>query len=86
MVSMIQFRQGLIAQMHRAAIDGRLNILINSRELYQALGGYPGSTRGMPSCCDAMQDEMKGGDILLVERTNAYGMTVRYKLPRSMQN
>jgi len=35
----------------------------------------------MPRCCDAMQDEMKPGDIVLVERANAAGMTVRYMLP-----
>jgi hypothetical protein len=36
----------------------------------------------MPSCCDAMQEEMKPGDTLLVERDNSAGMTVRYLLPR----
>jgi hypothetical protein len=38
---------------------------------------------GMPLCCDAMQAEMKSGDILLVERTNGAGMTVRDFLPRN---
>jgi hypothetical protein len=41
---------------------------------------YPGSPRGMPFC-DAMEAEMKLGDILLVECAN--GMTVRYLLPRA---
>jgi hypothetical protein len=30
-----------------------------------------------------MQDEMKPGDVLLLERTNGAGMTVRYLLPRA---
>jgi hypothetical protein len=30
-----------------------------------------------------MQAEMKPGDILLVERANGAGMTVRYLLPRA---
>lgn len=82
MVSTDHFRQELLAQMKRAANGGRIDVLINSGELYRSLGGYPGSMHGMPSCCDAMQAEMKPGDTLLVERTNGAGMTVRYLLPR----
>jgi hypothetical protein len=56
MVSTDYFRQGLLAQMDRAA--DRVGLMsINCGELYRSLGGYPGSTRGMPSCCDAMQAE-----------------------------
>jgi hypothetical protein len=83
MVSADHFRQGLLAQMHRASSNGRIDVVINSGELYRSLGGYPGSSHGMPSCCDAMQDEMKPGDVLLLERTNGAGMTVRYLLPRA---
>jgi hypothetical protein len=83
MVSTDHFRQGLLAQMRRASSNGRIDVLINSGELYRSLGGYPGSSHGMPSCCDAMQDEMKPGDVLLLERTNGAGMTVRYLLPRA---
>lgn len=82
MVSTDHFRQGLLAQMGRAAKGGCIDVLINSGELYRSLGGYPGSEHGMPSCCDAMQTEMKSGDIMLVERANGAGMTVRYLLPR----
>jgi hypothetical protein len=83
MVSFDHFRHELLAQCGRAAHAGRIDVLINSGELCSSLGGYPGSTRGMPSCCDAMQAEMKPGDILLVERANGAGMTVRYMLPRA---
>ena len=34
-------------------------------------------------CCDAMEAEMKLGDVLLIGRVNGAGMTVRYLLPRS---
>ena len=37
----------------------------------------------MPLCCDAMQAEIKSGDVLLLERINGAGMTVRYRLPRT---
>jgi hypothetical protein len=82
MVSTDHFRQGLLAQMARASHCGLVDVLINSGELYRSLGGYPGSTHGMPFCCDAMEAEMKPGDILLLERTSSAGMTVRYLLPR----
>jgi len=82
MVSVNHFRQELLAQMARATVQGRLDILVTSGELYRALGGYPGSSHGMPSCCAAMEGEMKPGDILLFDRTNGAGMTVRYALPR----
>jgi hypothetical protein len=81
MVSTDHFRQGLLAQMSRAAYGGRTDVLINSGELYRSLGGYPGSALGMPSCCDAMQAEMKAGDVLLLGRTNGAGMIVRCLLP-----
>jgi hypothetical protein len=83
MVSIDLFRQELLGQMKRAAKGGLVDVLINSGELHRSLGGYPGSLHGMPSCCDAMQAEMKPGDILLLERTNGAGMTVRYILPRA---
>jgi hypothetical protein len=83
MVTIDHFRQGLLAQMSRAAIRGRIDVLINSGELYRTLGGYPGSTHGMPSCWDAMQAEMKLGDTLLLDRTSGVGMTIRYLLPRA---
>ena len=83
MVSTDHFRQGLLAQMARASRGGLIDVLINSWELYRSLGGYAGSTHGMAFCCDAMEAEMKPGDILLLERTNGVGMTVRYLLPRA---
>ena len=83
MVSTDHFRQGLLAQMARASSGGRIDVLINSGELYRSLGGYPGSAHRMSFCCDAMEAEMKPGDVLLLERTNGVGMTVRYLLPRA---
>jgi hypothetical protein len=82
MISIDEFRRGLLAQLDRAALGGRINVLINSRELHHSLGGCPGSTDGMPSCFEAMQAEMKFGDNLLFDQTSTIGMTVRYLLPR----
>jgi hypothetical protein len=82
-VSFDYFRQELLVQMGRALNSGAANVLINAPDLYRSVGGYPGSSHGMPFCCDAMQSETQPGDLLLVDRTSPAGMTVRYFLPRT---
>jgi hypothetical protein len=82
MVSTDHFRHELLAQLGRAAKQGRIDILVNSGDLYRSLGGYPDSTHGMPRCCDAMQDEFRRGDTMILDRDSGAGMTVRYLLPR----
>ena len=80
MVSIDHFRQELLAQMGHAAMQGRLDILVNSGELCRSIRN---GDLGMSTCCDAMQEEIKTGDVLLLERANGAGMTVRYLLPRA---
>ena len=82
MVPIENFRQELLAQLGRAAAQGRIDILINSGELYRSIA----SNSRSGSCCDAMQEEFKMGDTLLLDRTNGAGMTVRYLLPRRRCN
>ena len=79
MVSIDHFGQELRAQIGRAATSGATDVLINSLDL---CGSIPNGGYAAESCCDAMQGEMKAGDILLIERTHSAGMTVRYVLPR----
>jgi hypothetical protein len=81
MVSTDHFRQGLLDQLDRAATQGRIDLLINSAELCRSITR---SSCGSASCCDAMQEEFKLGDKLLLDRTNGAGMTVRYLLPRTV--
>jgi hypothetical protein len=79
MVSTDHFRQELLAQLGRAAKDGRIDVLINSGELCRSI------PRGsFVSCCDAMQAEFRQGDTMVLDRTNGAGMTVRYLLPRTV--
>jgi hypothetical protein len=80
MVSIDHFGQELKAQIGRAATSGATDVLINSLDL---CGSIPEGNYAAKSCCDAMQDEMKAGDILLIERTHSAGMTVKYLLPRN---
>ena len=57
---------------------------INSGELHRSLGGYPGRSHRMKTCCDVMRVEMRSGDELISAPTKGYGasLTIRYKLPR----
>jgi hypothetical protein len=82
LVSTDHFRSELLAQLGRAAKQGRFNILINSSDLFQSLGGYLGSTLGLQRCFDAMQAEIKLGDTMVLDRASGAGMTVRYLLSR----
>jgi hypothetical protein len=79
MVSIDHFGQELRAQIGRAATSGTTDVLINSLDL---CGSIPKGNYAAELCCDAMQGEMKAGDVLLIERTHSAGMTVRYLLPR----
>jgi hypothetical protein len=81
MVSTDHFRQELLAQLDRAATGGRIDILINSGELCRAV---PKGSAWSNACCDAMQDEFKPGDTMLLDRSSGAGMTVRYLLPRAI--
>ena len=80
MVSIDHFGQEMREQIGRAATSGATDVLINSLDL---CGSIPQGNYAAESCCDAMQDEMKAGDVLLIERTHSAGMTVRYLLPRN---
>jgi hypothetical protein len=84
LVSTDHYRHELLAQLGRAAKQGHINILINSGELCRALRTHTGSL-GVSACCDAVQDEIRLSDVLLLEQTNGAGMTVRYRLPRTAQ-
>jgi hypothetical protein len=81
MVSTDHFRQELLAQLDRAAQDGRIDVLINSAELCRSV---PSGSAWSNSCCDAMQAEFKPGDTILLDRNSGAGMTVRYLLPRTV--
>jgi hypothetical protein len=82
MVSTDHFRQELLAQMSRATVRGFAEVLITSGELCRSIqmgGAWSANS------CDAMQEEMKPGDVLVLEKVNGAGMTVRYALPRAIE-
>jgi hypothetical protein len=79
MVSVDQYKQELRAQMERAVAHGALDILINAGEL---CGTLHGRVEPSDDCCKAMGEELKPGDVVLIEAAAGVGMTVRYRLPR----
>ena len=80
MVSTDHFRHELLAQLDRAAMGGRIDVLINSGELCRSI---PKGSSSSNACCNAMQNEYRPGDTILLDRTSGAGMTVRYLLPRT---
>lgn len=80
MISAYQFKEELLAQMERAAAIGHRHIVINALELHVALGVFPAPNHS--TACDVMELERRPGDVLLVERNNPAGLTIRYLLPR----
>ncbi len=80
MVSFVHFRQELLAQMDGATIRGQKDVVINCLELHVAVGVFP--SQNHHTAADVMEAERKPGDIVLVERANPAGLTIRYLLPR----
>jgi hypothetical protein len=82
MVSYDHFRQELRVQLGRASTRGAIDVLVSAGDLFDSVLKGARPDLGMGYCCDAMRDEMESRDILLVERSNGSGMTVRFMLPR----
>jgi 5-methylcytosine-specific restriction protein A len=78
------FRAELKAQLDRAARRGAPHVEINAGELHRTLGGYPGPSHRMPTCCAAMYAETTDGDVIVTEPAEGKGasLTIRYRLPR----
>lgn len=80
MVSSERFREELHAQMKRATARGQKHIVINALELHVALGVFLRPYHH--TAAEVMDSERRSGDVVLVEKDNAAGLTVRYLLPR----
>jgi hypothetical protein len=80
MVSIDHFAHELRTQLRSAAAQGATNILISSSELCRSIRTESGS---MDACCEAMQEEIKHGDIIVQGKGSGEGIIVRYKLPRN---
>jgi hypothetical protein len=77
------FGEELLGQMARATGREAKHILINSHELHCSLSDFPGTNHHSTDCCEAMESEMKAGDVCVVDKSNGWGLTIRYLLPRT---
>lgn len=78
------FRKELRRRLRDAEMRGARELKVNSGELHRSLGGYPGPTHQMPSCCDVMHEEMSAGDRIIEAPAKGRGasLTISYGLPR----
>ena len=60
------------------------SVEVNAGDLHRRVGGYPGKTHRMPSCCQVMRANMQAGDQILAAPPKGNGATleIRYCLPR----
>jgi hypothetical protein len=79
MVSVDHFALELRLQLRAAASQGATNLVINSSELCNSVRAGSSS---MDACCEAMQQELNPGDVVIRDKDSGAGMSVRYQLPR----
>ena len=84
MLSTDDFREEALAQIGRAAKQGRPHAEINAGELHRTLGGYPGTDHRMPMACEALRALKTSRDETVFEPPSGNGaaLTIRYALPR----
>ena len=65
MASTADFRSELKAQLQRTEKRGAPHIEINAGELHRRVGGYPGPSHRMASCCEVMHGETQEDDEII---------------------
>ena len=82
MSSADHFREELHLQMHRAVTWGAKAVVINARDLHSSFGDFL-EPKHQPRCTDVMEQEMIDGDLVVADKSDAVGLTIEYRLPRS---
>ena len=82
MISTDQFRREIRSRLERAAARGSKSLIIDAKELYDALCKRPVVNSWMIFCCNAMRAEMAETDNLIFDYANDTLLTVNYQLPR----
>jgi hypothetical protein len=59
-----EFRSEIRSQLRGAELRGATFLEINSGLVHRKIGGYPGTNHQMPSCCDAMYEVKRAGDMI----------------------
>jgi len=78
------FRAELLTKFEEAQKRGAASLDVNSGELHESVGGYPGKNHRMPVCCEVMYQEYRAGDKILSQppKGKGAGLTIKYELPR----
>jgi hypothetical protein len=78
------FRLALQCRFEEAGRHSLDFVDVNAGDLHREVGGYPGKSHHMPTCCDIMRNSMLPGDTILNEPPKGRGasFTVRFKIPR----
>lgn len=68
--------------MDQAVREGNDIFVITSKQLHQAVGGYPGKNHRMQTCCDVMYEKMGKEDVVLEKPPKGRGasLKIEYKL------
>lgn len=60
------------------------SVTLESGQVHRRVGGYPGGSHSMPTCCNVMRKLMQDGDELLYAPPSGKGasLRIRYSIPR----
>ncbi|MGV3554226.1 MAG: Swt1 family HEPN domain-containing protein [Croceibacterium sp.] len=82
--SVADFERYIRESLTEAVREGHSHLELNAGQLHRQLGGYPGKSHQMTSCCAAMHRVKKAGDLIIRQPPSGKGasLTIRYQLPR----
>lgn len=81
------FYRALRDRFTRAEARGERSVAVNAGDLHREVGGYPGPSHRMATCCDVMWSLMDDADTVVAQPPKRRGasLTIRYRLPRQGQ-
>lgn len=62
-----------------AKLRGEKYITLKSGDIHRAVGGYPGKSHRMPTCCSVMRGMMKDKDEIIFQTPSGNGSTIEIK-------
>ena len=80
------FRAELSRIFKQAEERGLPHVDVKSGDLHRRLGGYPGRSHQMPTCCSVMWSEQGQADQVISQPPSGKGATlvIRYRIPRQV--
>lgn len=80
------FRRILTKFFHESEKAHLDSVTLESGQVHRRVGGYPGGSHSMPTCCSVMRQLMQEGDKLLYAPPSGNGarLKIRYGIPRNL--